>query len=81
MPLGSLIGVEAAGRIQGLIKDAVAKGARVVAGGKVDGTLMSATVIDHVNSARPIATARPNASSRFNAKFSPNNSTGTARNE
>lgn len=50
MPLGSLIGVEAAGRIQGLIKDAVAKGARVVAGGKVDGTLMSATVIDHVTS-------------------------------
>jgi acyl-CoA reductase-like NAD-dependent aldehyde dehydrogenase len=50
MPLGSLIGMEAAGRIQGLIKDAVGKGARVVAGGKVDGTLMSATVVDHVTS-------------------------------
>jgi acyl-CoA reductase-like NAD-dependent aldehyde dehydrogenase len=50
MPLGSLIGIEAAGRIQGLIKDAVGKGARVVAGGKVDGTLMSATVVDHVTS-------------------------------
>jgi acyl-CoA reductase-like NAD-dependent aldehyde dehydrogenase len=50
MPLGSMIGMEAAGRIQGLIKDAVGKGARVVAGGKVDGTLMSATVVDHVTS-------------------------------
>ncbi len=49
-PLGSLIGTDAADRIQGLIKDAVGKGARVVAGGKVDGTLMSATVIDHVTS-------------------------------
>lgn len=33
-----------------MIKDAVGKGARAVAGGKVDGTLMSATVIDHVTS-------------------------------
>jgi len=49
-PLGSLIGVEAANRIQGLIQDAIGKGARVVAGGKVDGTLMSATVVDHVTS-------------------------------
>ena len=48
--LGSLIGVEAASRIQGLIQDAIGKGARVVAGGKVDGTLMSATVVDHVTS-------------------------------
>jgi acyl-CoA reductase-like NAD-dependent aldehyde dehydrogenase len=48
--LGSLIGLEAATRIQGLIQDAIGKGARVVAGGKVDGTLMSATVVDHVAS-------------------------------
>ena len=48
--LGSLIGVEAATRIQGLIQDAIGKGARVVAGGKVDGTLMSATVVDNVTS-------------------------------
>lgn len=53
-PLGSLIGTEAASRIQGLIKDAVGKGARVVAGGKVDGTLMSATVVDHVTPAMRI---------------------------
>ncbi len=36
--------------MQALIKDAVGKGARVVAGGSVDGTLMSATVLDHVTS-------------------------------
>ena len=53
-PLGSLIGVEAATRIQGLIQDAIGKGARVVAGGKVEGTLMSATVVDHVTSAMRI---------------------------
>jgi acyl-CoA reductase-like NAD-dependent aldehyde dehydrogenase/ABC-type branched-subunit amino acid transport system ATPase component len=52
--LGSLIGVEAATRIQGLIQDAIGKGARVVAGGKVDGTLMSATVVDNVTSAMRI---------------------------
>jgi acyl-CoA reductase-like NAD-dependent aldehyde dehydrogenase len=54
MPLGSLIGTDAADRIQGLIKDAVGKGARVVAGGKVEGTLMSATVVDHVASSMRI---------------------------
>jgi acyl-CoA reductase-like NAD-dependent aldehyde dehydrogenase len=53
-PLGSLIGTDAADRIQGLIKDAVGKGARVVAGGKVRGTLMSATVVDHVTSSMRI---------------------------
>jgi acyl-CoA reductase-like NAD-dependent aldehyde dehydrogenase len=53
-PLGSLIGTDAADRIQGLIKDAVGKGARVVAGGKVEGTLMSATVVDHVTSSMRI---------------------------
>lgn len=53
-PLGSLIGTDAAGRLQALIKDAVGKGARVVAGGKIEGTLMSATVVDHVTSAMKI---------------------------
>ena len=53
-PLGSLIGIEAAARLQGLIKDAVGKGARVVAGGKIEGTLMSATVLDHVTSSMRI---------------------------
>jgi acyl-CoA reductase-like NAD-dependent aldehyde dehydrogenase len=53
-PLGSLIGTEAVDRIQGLIKDAVSKGARVVAGGRSEATLMSATVLDHVTSAMRI---------------------------
>src|ERR1700754_1184609 len=55
-PLGSLIGTDAVDRIQGLIKDAVSKGARVVTGGRSEGTLMSATVLDHVTSAMRIYT-------------------------
>jgi vanillin dehydrogenase len=53
-PLGSLIGTDAAARIQALINDAVSKGAKVVAGGRSEGTLMSATVIDGVNSSMRI---------------------------
>ncbi len=49
--LGSLVGVEAAERIGGLVSDAVSKGAKLLAGGKVDGTVMSATVLDHVTPA------------------------------
>ena len=47
-PLGSLVDATAASRIDDLVKDAVAKGAVLVAGGTVDGTLMDATVLDHV---------------------------------
>jgi acyl-CoA reductase-like NAD-dependent aldehyde dehydrogenase len=53
-PLGSLIGTDAATRIHALINDAVSKGAKVVAGGRSEGTLMSATVIDGVNSSMRI---------------------------
>jgi acyl-CoA reductase-like NAD-dependent aldehyde dehydrogenase len=53
-PLGSLIGKDAAERIQSLIKDAVGKGAKIAAGGRVEGTLMSATVVDRVTSAMRI---------------------------
>jgi acyl-CoA reductase-like NAD-dependent aldehyde dehydrogenase len=49
--LGSLVGVEAAERISGLVNDAVSKGAQLLAGGRVDGTVMSATVLDHVTPA------------------------------
>jgi acyl-CoA reductase-like NAD-dependent aldehyde dehydrogenase len=49
--LGSLVGVEAAERISGLVSDAVSKGAKLLAGGRVDGTVMSATVLDHVTPA------------------------------
>ncbi|ANY76865.1 salicylaldehyde dehydrogenase [Microvirga ossetica] len=49
--LGSLVGAEAAERIGGLVNDAVSKGARLLAGGRVDGTVMSATVLDQVTPA------------------------------
>ncbi|MBL0405198.1 aldehyde dehydrogenase [Microvirga aerilata] len=49
--LGSLVGVEAAERISGLVNDAVSKGAKLLAGGRVEGTVMSATVLDHVTPA------------------------------
>ena len=49
--LGSLVGVEAAERIGGLVNDAVSKGAKLLAGGRVDGTVMSATVLDQVTPA------------------------------
>lgn len=46
--LGSLVSVEAAVKIEALIDDARQKGAEVVAGGKRDGSIMEATVIDRV---------------------------------
>ena len=50
-PLGCLVDQSAGQRLDALIKDAVAKGARVVAGGGIDGTIMQATVIDGVTPA------------------------------
>ena len=55
-PLGSLIGREAVERIDGLVKDAVMRGGKILAGGRVDGVLMDATVIDHVTSAMRVYT-------------------------
>ena len=46
--LGSLISVAAAERMDALIADAVAKGGTVVAGGGRTGSIVEATVIDHV---------------------------------
>lgn len=46
--LGSLVSPEAAERLAALVADAVAKGARCVAGGAVRGTVMEATVLDGV---------------------------------
>ncbi len=46
--LGSLVNLAAAERMDELIADAVAKGAKVVAGGKRNGAIVEATVIDHV---------------------------------
>ena len=46
--LGPLISKEAAAKVDVLVKDAVAKGAKLIAGGQVDGPVMQATVLDHV---------------------------------
>jgi vanillin dehydrogenase len=46
--LGSLVNREAVTRVRSLIDDAVAKGARMVTGGSVNGTVMAATVLDGV---------------------------------
>ncbi len=47
-PLGPVVGFDAVERLDGMVKDAVTKGARIVAGGRIDGTYMDATVIDYV---------------------------------
>jgi vanillin dehydrogenase len=49
--LGSVVSPEAAERLDGLIGDAVDKGAELLCGGKRDGTIMQATVLDRVTPA------------------------------
>jgi acyl-CoA reductase-like NAD-dependent aldehyde dehydrogenase len=46
--LGSLVDKKAAQRVHALIKDAIDKGALLVAGGLIDGSFISATVLDKV---------------------------------
>jgi acyl-CoA reductase-like NAD-dependent aldehyde dehydrogenase len=46
--LGSLVDLAAAERMDALIADAVAKGAKIVAGGKRSGSIVEATILDHV---------------------------------
>ncbi len=46
--LGSMVSVEAAESIERLIQDAVSKGAKLVAGGVREGSIMEASVLDHV---------------------------------
>ncbi|HEY5082403.1 MAG TPA: aldehyde dehydrogenase [Bauldia sp.] len=48
--LGSLVDKRPAARADSLVKDAVKKGAHLIAGGEVDGTIMNATVLDRVTS-------------------------------
>jgi acyl-CoA reductase-like NAD-dependent aldehyde dehydrogenase len=52
--LGSLIDLAPAERMDDFIRDATAKGGKVVAGGKRTGTVVEATVIDHVTPAMRI---------------------------
>jgi acyl-CoA reductase-like NAD-dependent aldehyde dehydrogenase len=46
--LGALVSLESAEKMTALIDDAVAKGAKVLAGGKRAGSVVEATVVDHV---------------------------------
>jgi vanillin dehydrogenase len=46
--LGSLVNLSAAERMDELIADATAKGAEIVAGGKRNGTIVEATIVDRV---------------------------------
>lgn len=47
-PLGSVVDARAAQRLEQLIKDATSKGAVLAAGGRIDGTIMDATLLDKV---------------------------------
>ena len=49
--LGSLVDVSAGERIKALVDDAVGKGAKLIAGGQVEGSIMQATLLDHVTPA------------------------------
>ncbi len=49
--LGPMVGKEAAERVRGLVDDALAKGATLVAGGEVQGTVMQPALLDHVTPA------------------------------
>ena len=44
--LGPMIGEQAAQRVRAMIDDAVAKGARIIAGGGIDGAFLDATILD-----------------------------------
>jgi acyl-CoA reductase-like NAD-dependent aldehyde dehydrogenase len=52
--LGSVVDMGTVERCNALIDDALAKGAKLVCGGKSENTLMAATVLDHVTSAMRI---------------------------
>jgi acyl-CoA reductase-like NAD-dependent aldehyde dehydrogenase len=52
--LGSVVDQSAAERVTSLVLDAVAKGARLAAGGEIRGTLIGAHVLDHVTPAMRI---------------------------
>jgi len=54
--LGSMIGKDATQRVRAMIDDAVAKGATLVTGGEVDGTVMQPALLDHVTPAMQLYT-------------------------
>jgi len=46
--LGAVVSVEAMNRVVHLVEDAASKGAKVIVGGKPNGAIMDATIVDHV---------------------------------
>ncbi|GAA0221205.1 aldehyde dehydrogenase [Marinomonas primoryensis] len=54
--LGTLIAAEAGKKLNGLLADALAKGASLLSGGKAEGVVMPATLIDNVTSQMRIYT-------------------------
>ena len=60
--LGSMVSAEAAERVMKMVEDAVSKGAKLVAGGKREGSIMEATVLDHV---------KPNMQLYYEESFGP----------
>jgi acyl-CoA reductase-like NAD-dependent aldehyde dehydrogenase len=50
-PLGAVVDRKTVDHVNGLIEDAVGKGAKLLSGGKADSVLMPATVVDRVTSA------------------------------
>jgi vanillin dehydrogenase len=60
--LGSMVSEESAARVMKMVDDAVAKGAKLVAGGKREGSIMEATVLDHV---------KPNMQLYYEESFGP----------
>jgi acyl-CoA reductase-like NAD-dependent aldehyde dehydrogenase/ABC-type branched-subunit amino acid transport system ATPase component len=52
--IGSVVNAEAVKRLSELLADAQAKGAKVAAGGGIEGTIMQATVLDRVDSSMRI---------------------------
>ena len=52
--IGSVVGPSTVERVQRLVKDAVAKGAQVLTGGEVTGTVMKGIVVDRVTPDMPL---------------------------
>ena len=48
--VGPMVNASSGPRLNSMIDDAVAKGAKLVAGGKANGAVMPATILDHVTS-------------------------------
>jgi acyl-CoA reductase-like NAD-dependent aldehyde dehydrogenase len=52
--LGAMVSRDAAERVRAMVDDALRKGATLVAGGEVEGTIMQPTLLDHVTPAMQI---------------------------